>query len=96
MKSVVVIGFPCKNYMDNRCEKSNLERGKALFYSYEEGQARKGRYEVCIYLRHIDKFILHIVDKLYLFSHGWCLTQTQNDAFVCISLVLTLLEDLRK
>lgn len=76
--------------------KSNLETGKVLFYSYEEGQARKGTYEVCIYLKHIDTYILDIVNKWYIFSHGWCLTQTQNDALVCILLALALLQDLRK
>jgi hypothetical protein len=44
--------------------KSNLETGKVLFYSYEEGQARKGAYEVCTYLKHIDKYILGIVNNI--------------------------------
>jgi hypothetical protein len=48
--------------------KSNLETGKALFYSYEEGQAHKGTYEVFIYLKRIDKFILDTVNNLYILS----------------------------
>jgi hypothetical protein len=43
--------------------KTNLETGKVLFYSYEEGQACKGTYEVCTYLKHADKYVLGIVNK---------------------------------
>lgn len=43
----------------------NLKTEKAVFYSYQEGEAYKGPNEVCTFLKmFIDKYIPATVDEL--------------------------------
>ncbi|KAL4132331.1 hypothetical protein QTP88_009502 [Uroleucon formosanum] len=74
----------------------NLKTEKAVFYSYQEGEAYKGPNEVCTFLKmYIDKYIPATVNELYIFSDG-CPGQNRNHTVVRFLMALASSKRLKK
>jgi hypothetical protein len=67
----------------------DLKTGKAVFYSYHEGEGKKDPDEVCSFLLdYVSNHVPERVKELYLFSDN-CSSQNRNDTAVRFLAALT-------
>lgn len=69
-------------------EVHNLKDGTAKFYTYHEGQGKKGPDEVCTFLKdYIESNFSEVITELHIFSDG-CPGQNKNNTIVRFLLAL--------